>query len=48
VCFAARAFFTKTSITPPFSACMEMSAPISALRTSALKIAASSTMKTPG
>ncbi len=35
-------------MTPPFSACMQISAPISALRTSALKIEASSTMKTPG
>ena len=48
VFFAASAFFTRTSMTPPFSACMQMSPPFSPVRTSALKIDASSTMKTPG
>ena len=48
VFFAASARFTSTSITPPFSACMQMRPPFSAVRDSALKMEASSTMNTPG
>ena len=48
VCFAASARFTRTSMTPPFSACMQMSPPFSAVCESALKIEPSSTWKTPG
>ncbi len=35
-------------MTPPFSACMQMRPPFSRVLSSALKIVASSTMKTPG
>ncbi len=35
-------------MTPPFSACMHTSPPFSPVRRNALKIVASSTMKTPG
>ena len=35
-------------MTPPFSACMQTSPPFSRVLSSALKIVASSTMKTPG
>ena len=45
---SASAFFTSTSITPPFSACMQMVPPFWPVRSSARKMLASSSMKTPG
>ncbi len=44
----ASACLTSTSMTPPFSACMQMVAPISPERCMAEKMPASSTMNTPG
>ena len=43
---SARAFFTSTSMALPFSACMQMSPPFSAVFLIALKIVASSTIST--
>ena len=45
---SASAFFTSTSMTPPFSACMQMVPPFFPVRSSALKMLASSSMNTPG
>ena len=45
---SASAFFTSTSMTPPFSACMQMVPPFFPVLSSALKMLASSSMKTPG
>ncbi len=39
---------TRVSITPPFSACMQISPPFSRVRLRALKIVASSTIRRPG
>jgi len=45
---SASAFFTSTSMTPPFSACMQIVPPFLPVRSMARKMLASSSMKTPG
>ena len=42
------ASLTRVSMTPPFSACMQMSPPFSFVFSRARKMVASSTMNTPG
>jgi hypothetical protein len=44
----ASASFTSTSITPPFSACMQIVPPFLPVRRIARKMLASSSMNTPG